>query len=264
MSRIVKAGPGLHIGDHVLAQTIDRDRIVSSSPNVIDGHRLKTVRIAGKTLAVGEELKAASCACDNRLDISWLKFAAEQYHISPKIEDYVLLSVPIVVATFPNRNHDAFPYEEITKWRSPVGRVAFQTFISKPAHRDHDNQDDTKAKGVIFDASLEKHFGQWHIVILKGFDRTKDKKLAEQVQQKNRVGHSMGALVEKTECSLPHCRFVSDGVSTCEHIAGGAGKGQIIRGHLVYELLRDWVMVESSSVADPASATALSDYFVNA
>ena len=263
MSRIVQAGPGLHIGTPVLAQTIDRGKVISPYPNIIEGRRLATVKIAGRDTAVGEELKAASCACENKLDISWLKFAAEEYQISPKIENFLLLSCPIVVSTYPNRNHDAFPYEELTKFRVSVGRVAFQTFISKPVCCDHDNADPTKAKGVIFDASLEKIFGKYHVVILMGFDRSKDERLARLVQEKNRVGHSMGALVERTECSLPHCRHLSEGSTTCEHIAGGAGKGQIIRNTLVYELLRDWVMCEASSVADPASATALSDYFVN-
>lgn len=257
--RIVQHGPGLHVGDFVLAQTIDRDRVIDPKPKIIEGHRLEKIRIAGKQHAVGEGLEA--CACD-RLDISWLPFASAQYQISPDIKDYVLVEVPIVVATFPNRNLDAFPYEELTAWRTMHGRPGYRTFVGKPVHQDHDNQVDERAKGIILDASLVPFRGRWHVKILKAFDRTKDPKLAGQVQQKNRVGHSMGALVEETECSHPDCRFLSDGVNTCDHIQGGAGKGQIINNHLIYELLRRWAMVESSSVADPAYAVALSDYFL--
>ena len=91
------------------------------------------------------------------------------------------------------------------------------------------------------------------------FDRTKDSRLANLVQKKDRIGHSMGALVERTECSLPWCRFHSDGRITCDHIKNGAGKANIERGHLVYESMMDYYFVESSSVEDPAYPIALSD-----
>jgi hypothetical protein len=260
MPRIVTAGPGFHIGDCMLAQTIDGDRIVDKKPNVIQGYKLDSVRLSSyKKIAVGDGLKA--CAC-NQLDISWLPLCAESYQISPDISDYVLVSTPIVLSTFPNRNLDAFPYGELTAWRPMIGRACYATFIGKPVHQDHQNEDPTKAKGVIFDATLAPFRGKWHVSILKGFDRSKDARLAKLVQEKNRVGHSMGTLVERTECSYPKCRFISDGVTTCEHIRGGEGKGQVISGHLIYELLRDFNFVESSSVEDNASATALSDYFL--
>lgn len=257
---IVKYGPGVHVGDYMLAQTIDRDNVIDKAPKVVHGYRLDKLKVAGKDVAMGDGLDA--CAC-GRLEIDWLPFAAEQYHISPDIHDYVLVEVPIVVASYPNRNLDAFPYEELTAWRTSVGRPSYASFIGKPVHQDHDNQDDAKAKGVIFDATLVSFRGRWHVKILKGFDRSKDKKLADLVQKKNRVGHSMGALVEQTECSSPSCRYLSDGVTTCQHIAKGTGKGDVIDGHLIYELLRKFVYVESSSVADPAYTVALSDYFLN-
>jgi len=256
----VSYGPGLHLGTPVLAHTIDKDRVVEKKPKVIMGHKLDIVthKTLGK-IAVGDALD--SCAC-NQLRIDWLPFASESYHISPKIEDYVLVEVPIVVEMYPNRNMDAFPFSELTAWRPMIGRTAWQTFIGKPVHQDHQNEDPTKAKGVIFDASLSKFRGRWHVKILKGFDRTKDPALAKKVQKKDRVGHSMGTLVDRAECSLPWCRYLSDNVNTCEHIAQGSGKGMVIRGHLVYELLRDFNFIESSSVEDPAYAVALTDYFI--
>lgn len=257
---IVQYGRGLHVGDYFLAQTLDRNRVIDKAPKIVHGHRLEKLKVAGKDVAVGDGLD--SCACD-RLEIDWLPFAARQYQISSDIHDYVLVEVPIVIADLPNRNLDGFPYDELVAWRTMVGRPGFKTFVGKPVHQDHDNQDDTKAKGVIFDATLVPFRGRWHVKILKGFDRSKDKKLAELVQKKNRVGHSMGSLVEQTECSIPSCRYLSDGVTTCTHIAKGAGKGQVLNHHLVYELLRNWTMVESSSVADPAYVVALSDYFLD-
>ena len=247
---IVSHGPGVHIGDYVLATQID------NKPLAIEGHKLEKSTRNGKLVVAGEGLEA--CACGS-LAVDWLPFCSERYSCSPKIEDYVIVEVPIVVATYPNRNLDAFPYEELTAWSTHVGRPRFQTFVGKPVHQDHKNTDDSKAKGVIFDASLRQYQGKWHVVILKGFDRSKDPRLAELVQKKNRIGHSMGSLVERTECSLPWCRYVGDGVTSCEHIRRGSGKGDVVRGHLVYELLRDFNFIESSSVEDPAYCVALSD-----
>lgn len=259
--KIVQAGPGLHVGDYYAAETIHDGRVVSQEPNTVEGYRLSKVRIANKDFAVGEGLD--KCACDNKLDISWLPFCSEQYQISPKIEDYFLVSVPIVVSALPNRNLDAFPYSELTAWRTMQGTVGYRTWIGRPVHVNHENSDDSKAKGVILDASLEPFRDQWAVMILKAFDRSKDPQLAKQVRQRHKIGHSMGCLVEQTECSVPSCRFLSDGITTCEHIAGGAGKGQIIRQNLVYELLRSWSGVESSVVADPAWVCALSQQFID-
>jgi hypothetical protein len=231
--------------------------LVDGKPLTIEGRKLQQYRRQAKTIVAGEGLDACACGA---LEIDWLPFAAEQYCCSPDFRDYILVEVPIVVATFPNRNCDAFPYAELTAWRTIAGRPAYKTFVGKPVHQDHVNQDDTKAKGVIFDATLRKFRNQWHVVILKGFDRSKDQRLAGLVQKKNRTGHSMGALVERTECSLPWCRHVGDGVKTCPCLRQGAGKGEVERGHVKYELLRDFYFIECSSVSDePAQCTALSD-----
>ncbi|MFA5135445.1 MAG: hypothetical protein WC505_06705 [Patescibacteria group bacterium] len=247
---IVSYGPGIHVGDYMLATSVD------NKPLAIEGHKLEKIQRNGKFVVAGAGLDACACGV---LAIDWLPFCSEKYHISSKIDDYVIVEVPIVVETYPNRNLDAFPYEELTAWSTQAGRPRFQTFVGKPVHQDHKNQDDTKAKGVIFDASLRQYQGRWHVVILKGFDRSKDPRLAELVQKKNRIGHSMGSLVQRTECSLPWCRYIGDGITTCEHIRKGSGKGDVVRGHLVYELLRDFDYVESSSVEDPAYCVALSD-----
>jgi len=249
---------GLYVqGDYIRAETQEGDKYV---PGVcaFDGCRLDQFSLQGKThTATAKDPKKP-------IDISWLPFCAEQYQISPNIADYVLVEVPIVVADVPNRNMDAFPYTELTAWRTANSRPAYATFIGKPVHLNHDNLDDTKAKGVIFDASLVPFRGKYHVKILKGFDRSKDPQLAKQVQERDALGHSMGALVEQTECSIPNCRFISDGTQTCKHINGGAGKGGIYNvdgaNHVAYELMRDYYFIESSYVGlEPAYVLALSD-----
>ncbi len=257
-SPVVAYGPGKHIGEAFLSRRFDGEKFINE-PCIIEGRTLEEHRSGENIRIAGAELTATgNCAC-GFLDISWLPFVAPKYHISSNIQDYVLVDVPIVVADYPNRNMDSFSFKELTAWRTPIGRVAYQTFIGKPVHQDHDNMDDTKAKGVILDATLVKFRGVWHTKILKAFDRSKDRRLAGLVQQANRIGHSMGALVERTECSLPWCKFHSDGRITCDHIRNGAGKSEVIRNHLVYEDMKDFYFVESSSVEDPAYVVALSD-----
>lgn len=244
---IVPHGPGIHVGDYFMPE----------NPITFEGHKLDVFQKDTRLVAASASLKKAN---HNEVDISWLPFAAEQYKLSPDIADYVLIDVPIVVADYPNRNMDAFPYTELTTWRTAIGRAAYMTFVGKPVHQDHDNQADERAKGVIFDASLITYRGKPHVKILKGFDRTKDSRLANLVQQRNRVGHSMGALVERTVCSLPWCKYVSDGRVTCDHVNNGAGKGDVVKGHLVYEGMLDFYFIESSSVEDPAYVIALTDH----
>ena len=255
---IVKHGRGVHVGDAFFSQRYDGEKF-RNEPAIVEGHTLEVnksrdghLRVASNELA-----KVANCAC-GFLDISWLPIAAPSLHISSNIADYVLVDVPIVVADFPNRNMDAFTFNQLTSYRPIMGMAAYRTFIGKPVHMDHDNMDPTRAKGVIFDATLVPFHGMWHVKILKGFDRTKDRRLAQLVQKKDRIGHSMGALVERTECSAPWCKFHSDGRITCEHIRNGEGKGDIINGHLMYEKMLDYYFVESSSVLDPAYPVALS------
>ncbi len=256
---VVTHGRGIHIGDHYLAQTLSGDRYINKV-NYTEGSKFEVSKSNDRIIIAGNNVKKVTpCAC-GYLDISWLPLAANTYHVSPDISDYVLVDVPIVVADFPNRNMDGFTYKELVTFRSIVGRTSYQSFIGKPVHQDHDNLDPTRAKGIIFDATLTKFMDQWHVKILKGFDRSKDARLAKLVQQKNRIGHSMGALVERTECSLPWCRFSSDGRVTCDHIRGGQGKGEIIKGHLAYENMKDFYYVESSSVEDPAYPIALSTH----
>jgi len=192
----------------------------------------------------------------NSIDVSWLPLCAEQYIISPDINDYIISDVPIVHADVPNRNLDEFPFEELTRFDPSVGRPVYQTFIGKPTHKDHDNKDPRKAKGVIFDARLEKDAatGLYAVRILAGYDRTKDPQLTDQILDGSRPGHSMGALVGYTMCSFPGCGVTSStGSIPCKHMQGVAGKGQIVQGQLINERCYNVTFIENSSVDDRAN-----------
>lgn len=210
------------------------------------------------------KLKLASMqydpGADRPIDISWLPAAAERMKISPRIADYVLTEVPIVTVGVPNRNMDCFPKNEVLAWNDEAGRIAYQTFIGKPAHKDHDNKIPERAKGVIFDARLVQHpvTGRLKIHILKGWDRTKDRPLVELIASGKRPGHSMGCMVGDTMCSYPGCgAWDAEGRIKCGHMREGMGKGMIVNGFLLYELCRKLAYAESSSVGDPADHLAV-------
>jgi len=193
------------------------------------------------------------------VNVDWLPLAAEQYLISADINDYVICDVPIVHVDIPNRNLDAFPYEEVSRFDVQQGRPVYQSFVGRPTHMDHDNKIPARAKGIIFDASLTKEAGtnRYVIRILAGFDRTKDRSLSEQILSGKRSGHSMGCMVNYTQCSIPGCEATSQtGKIRCAHHEGGIGKGRIINGHLTYEKCYSCTFIESSSVDDPADWSA--------
>jgi len=194
----------------------------------------------------------------NSIDVSWLPMAAEQYQISADIKDYVINEIPIVTVGIPNRNLDAFPYDEITSFNPEIGRLVYQTFIGKPTHIDHQNRDPRQAKGVMFDSSLQKLAdGRYKIIVLAGWDRTKDRDLVNSILRRERTGYSMGALVGFTECSYPGCKAASpNGKIACRHQDYGRGKGRVMEGQLVYENCFRVNFIETSNVSDPADHMA--------
>ena len=222
----------------------------------------KTQDESGKT-SIRLASSEAMFRSGNTVDVSWLPFAAEQYLISADINDYVICDIPIVHVDIPNRNMDAFPLDEVSRFDPATGRMVYQSFIGKPTHQDHDNKNPERAKGVIFDASMAKIHGtdRYAIRILAGFDRTKDRQLADQILSGKRPQHSMGCLVQFSQCSYPGCQATSTtGKIRCAHMDGGTGKGRIVNGQLVYELCRSCTYIESSSVDDAADFHAVQTF----
>jgi len=212
----------------------------------------------------GRLLMADASVVDKRamVDVSWLPAAAEAYCISGDIKDYVIAEVPIVEGNVPNRNMDCFLTSRLVEFVPKFGVQAFQTFVGKPVFYEHQHEDNTKAKGVILDASMKQVNGRWFTMILKAFDRTKDRQLAEDVLNGRRRGHSMSAWTAFMDCS--HCghRWDTSYPSACDCIKGDArsrvqgkflGKGQVLNGNLVYDAVYEYHFFESSSVGDPAN-----------
>jgi len=190
------------------------------------------------------------------LDISWLKLAAPAYKISPDINDYVLARVPVVTSDLPNRNLQAFSYEELVFFSPIFGRPTYKTFVGKPVHVEHQNEDPTQARGVIFDAVMVPvpRYQVYKVVILVGVDRTKDPALAREVER-GESAWSMGALVNNFQCSV--C-----GANVTQYLCdcmSNVGKGGLVDRQLVYELCVDVNYIEVSAVSDPADVTAWGD-----
>lgn len=197
------------------------------------------------------------------IEVSWLKKAAEKYLISPNIEDFVIAPVPIVTSDIPNRNMQAFTLKSLLDFSVQHGCLRYRTFVGKPTCSEHDNKDPKKAKGVNFDATLKK-VGKYNVVkvlVLGGFDRTKDSQLASSILKGHRNSYSMGAVCTTFKCSIcggvlgPNITRTCSCRNTCFTQLGSLGR--VIHGKLHYHMAVDPVFIEQSSVSEPADTTAL-------
>lgn len=134
------------------------------------------------------------------IDYSWLPLCADTYQISPDIQDYIFVSVPILSIDIPNRNLQAFSMLEVSNWDMNQGKATYKTFIGKPTYTNHKNNTiPNLAKGVHFDSSLEyvPAFNLYKVKVLLGFCRQKDAGLCEAIEANEGVtGYSMGAMVD--------------------------------------------------------------------
>lgn len=216
----------------------------------------------------GHLMMASASAVDpsSRVDVSMLAAAAESYKISSDIRDYVIAEVPIVEGDIPNRNMHCFLTSRLVEFIPEYGTQCFKTFVGKPVFYEHEHNDHTKAKGIILDAQMREVNGRWFVFILKAFDRTKDRKLAEDVLSGRRKGHSMSAWANKFNCSLCGHLWDTSYEKSCDCAKGQmnvrrpnvyAGFGDIVDDKLVYGVPKGITFFESSSVGVPANNGAI-------
>jgi hypothetical protein len=192
------------------------------------------------------------------LNLDVVKAAADTYKISSDINDYILVPLPIVTSDIPNRNLQTFPHLELSYFAPEHGNFVYQTFVGKALFADHVNQDPTKSRGVIVDASYQyiPKYDVWKIMCVTLWDRTKDPKLAQDILNRKRTGYSMGSMVNTFLCSI--CGKVDNqDAHSCEHMRS---KGRLFGEdqRLAYQMMVGCTFFEISSVADPADPTALS------
>ena len=244
---------------------------VAASVRSLDAHKAQHNKQAKRLVVGGGILK------NSNIDISWLPAAADTYKISADPNDYILVDVPIVTVDVPNRNMQAFPFEEVAYFDPTYGKQIYKTFIGKPAHINHENGDPLRAKGVHFDASMEyvPDYDLYKIRVLTGWDRTKDPHLIAQILSGKRPGFSMGSMVSAFVCSV--CGAMDTNSNPCRHMDPRLGlrKGMLwshttdrkVDPHqseayaaadvqLIYQMCCGANFIEISSVDDPADPSA--------
>lgn len=215
----------------------------------------------GKLEVLSNDLEEHEQVKGSIIDVQqWLPFAAEKYCISPNVTDYVVLSTIAMYSDLPNRNNVAFPFSSLTDFNTDIGMIAYKGWRGKPSYAEHQNKDFTKAKGVIFDAVMRPLKGfkgnLWKVILLTGFDRTKDPILVNEILSGKRPGTSMGAYCEDYTCSICGASLKKGG---CEHIVKGDPTYKIIDGKLACWNTHNILPFENSSVNSPAYIMATNE-----
>lgn len=197
------------------------------------------------------------------VDISWLSAASKKYNISSDIKDYIVKPVPALTSDIPNRNSQAFPLPVLVSFDLNSHRLRYKSFIGAPTHLEHKHDIPTNAKGVILDACILKvpKYGVSRVLVLSGWDRSKDKYLAENILKRKRNSFSMGAVCSAYTCSS--CQgILGPGVESRTCTCPNSYKdlrsyGSVKNGILQYLMCRDPYFIELSSVDDPADVAAI-------
>jgi hypothetical protein len=200
---------------------------------------------------------------------TWLPFAAKVYKISPRIEDYIIVSTVVCPSELPNRNGIAFPTSELARFMPPpTSRMAYKAWAGTPVHLEHRNENHEEAYGVVLDASFHKVQGYgdgklWKVMGLLAIDKTKYPDVAKKVLTKEINTYSMGALVDYftcgycgTECTSKYC---CQHISSIKDVNWKTHKDWNGDSHLSFLNAHGISPIEVSIVKDPAWAQALSD-----
>jgi hypothetical protein len=192
----------------------------------------------------------------------WLPQASEAYHISNKIEDYILVPIIALNSDLPNRNCVSFPVEELLSFDTESGLLGYETLRRMPTFADHVNADITKAKGVILDAALKplNNSGVYKLLELLSFDRSKDGALVADIMT-NRVNtYSIGSWVKKYTCS-----YCGADLGKCDHLHPTQRQDlYLLNGKVVFRECRGINFFETSAITTdtPAFPIATSDTII--
>ncbi|HWY36329.1 MAG TPA: hypothetical protein VNX68_16920 [Nitrosopumilaceae archaeon] len=187
----------------------------------------------------------------------WLPIASETLGISPDIKDYILSPVISMPSDLPNRNQQAFPLTELTRWTTDIGTVMYKTWNGMPIHQEHANKDPTIAKGIILNTIMRPIEGTagniWKVIKLAAVDRNRDSVLANDILTRKMNSWSMGAYARDYSCNI--CgRYLTKG--GCEHVVHQKPDFKVFNGKLAYYNVSDPKGFELSSVASPAFYSA--------
>ena len=200
----------------------------------------------------------------------WLPLCASTLNISPDIRDYVVVPVIGLFSGIPNTNGDAITKKELLRWDTFYGCPAYKTFKGKTTHIEHDYGKDiiTTSRGVIFDSYIAplKGYAGSHakVIILAGFDRSKDPKLTDAILQRKINTYSVGATYSSYVCSISgeSCNSTIQGKQGSRFTKEGLPPYMISNGQIAFRYLVNINGYEISAVSDPAFTTAVSDNII--
>lgn len=136
---------------------------------------------------------------ETALDISWLPAAANKYNISPSIRDYAMVPVILFYSEVPNRNGLGFLAKDLVEWSTEYKVPRYKTWRGAPVHYEHDNEDPSKAYGVVLDTYLRKHEASpspfWKNIAYLAIDRGKHPETARAILKGEISTYSMGAYI---------------------------------------------------------------------
>lgn len=192
----------------------------------------------------------------------WLPRASECYRISPDIKDYVIVPVPCIITSIPNTNGDSVNLKELTRFQPEYGQMSYKTWVGKPTFVEHQNQDITKAKGVILDTFLRPiprmpKFAK--LVKLLAYDRTKDPMLVNRLLKREVSTYSTGMYYSSYTCSVCNHRAGKGIAPPCQHTRPMKPTYQLPDGRLAFRQCESIIGFETSVVMDPAYALAQSN-----
>jgi hypothetical protein len=156
----------------------------------------------------------------------------------------------------------------------PMNRLVYQAWRFCPVHLEHDNEDHTKAHGVILDTTFAKVQGYgggkiWKVLGLLAIDKNKYPDVAKKVLDGTINTYSMGAMVDCFKCGFCGAECWHDPQTErhvgCHHITSiknvnwGVEKSYDGQSHMSFLNAYGISPIECSIVEDPAWAPALSD-----
>lgn len=141
-----------------------------------------------------------------------------------------------------NDNGDGFEWKELLK--------AYPTFIRGGVYLDHDNEDKSKAIGIIVDAY--PNFDEKAIDVLMAISRKKAPEVCKGIEEGVITDVSMGVIVGQAICSI--CGNVATSEDEyCDHVKHHKAEKIVVEGSgeekLVYEINRDLTFFEVSIIS---------------
>ena len=174
------------------------------------------------------------------------------YHLSADPRDYLFLVARALTADVPNSNGDMFPKEELLRFDPLRQMQVYQTFTNGPLHWNHQAADRTRALGFIPDVAwVDGPGGEAWVDCLVAVDRTKNPRIAHELENGQRNEFSMGCLAGLVICSGCHAEARNED-ELCRHLK----TAKMPRGPY-FEKCHQVTYTELSSVDDAADNTAL-------